>query len=294
LKSPLKSVLLFSLVLIHGVLSAGDPGKAPIDKAPLTPHDLCVDPGGSIGMGFHSDYVYKGYLLGEEAVSASVHYTFDGLSVPVTLGIDYVNVVSGVASNNIVNDDLAVSVEAGLPAFAGIESSLGYTHHFYPEDPNTPFWPSSHGEVGLHLARDFGLAVLKFDLAYNTGLPNAWNGTLPAPPNGDSGAWFWDLGLERSFEVFGQDLVLAGGVAYADNYWGSAPTFQTGGRSSGWNHYYLTASLPIQLNCRTVLTPYLGYVGAPDSWLLDGAPNWNGNSGQSDLLHGGVTLSVSF
>lgn len=282
------------LNVICGVLYAGEPGKAPIDKVLLDPQEVCADLGGLIEFEFHSHYLYKGYLFGEDAVGVAVDYSFEGLGLPLTFGIDYVNILSGATSTNIASDDLALSLEAGLPTFAGIESSLRYTHRFYPEDPNILLWPLSHGEVGFHLARDLGVAVLSLDLAYNAGLPDAWNGTLPSPPNGDSGAWFWDLGLERSFDVLGQDLLLAGGVAYADNYWGSAPALQTGGRSSGWNHYYLTASLPIRLNGRTTLTPYLGYVGSPESWLLDGAPGWNSGSGQSDLLHGGVKLSVSF
>ena len=272
-------------------LQAGDWGKAPVDKIPF---EECVDLGGVIGIGYHSDYIYKGYVFGQDAVSGNVAYTFDGLAIPLTLGVNYTNVVAGNTLTNIVNDDLAVSLEAGLPTVLGIESSLSYTHHFYTEDPNVLLFPSSHGEIGLHLAKDLNIAVLKFDLAYNLGLPNAWNGTIPTVPNSDSGAWFWDLGLEREFDVFGHALVLAGGVAYADNYWGTAPNAQTGGRSSGWNHYYLNASLPIKLNCRTTLTPYIGYVGAPDSWLMDGAPNWFGLAGQSDVLHGGVNLSVSF
>jgi hypothetical protein len=52
----------------------------------------------------------------------------------------------------------------------------------------------------------------------------------------------------------------------------TAPRSEAGGRSSGWNQYYLRASLPIELNCRTVLTPYIGNAGASDSWLVDDAP----------------------
>lgn len=270
---------------------SGDWGKAPVDKTPI---EECVDLGGVIEAGYHSDYLYKGYRFGRDSVSGSVAYTYESLALPLTLGVDYVNVVSGNRITNIVNDDLALSLVAGLPSVAGIEASLSYVHHFYAEDPNTVLWPSSNGEIGLHLAKDLSLAVLKFNLFYNLDLPNAWNGTLPAVPNNDSGAWFWDLGLERSLDVFGEELVLGGGVAYADNYWGAAPAFQSGGRSSGWNHYYLRAAMPIKLNCRTVITPYLGYAGAPDGWLLDGAPYWGGFSGQSDVLHGGVTVSVSF
>lgn len=227
-------------------------------------------------------------------MSGEVFYTFDSLVLPVTIGASYANVVSGNAVTSVVNDDLALSIEAALPSVAGIDASLSYTYHFYPEDPGNILWASSHGEVGLHLSRDLDVAVLKFDLFYNSDLPNAWNVALPTMPNDDRGAWFWDLGLEKSIDVLGHGLVLACGVAYADNYWGTAPNAQTGGRSSGWNHYYLRASLPIQLNCRTILTPYLGYVSAPDSWLLDGAPDWTRASGQSDVFHGGVNLSVSF
>lgn len=284
----------FLIFLASAALSAqaGDWGKTPVGKSPIV--EECVDLGGAVHLGYHSDYLYKGHAFGGDSVSGGVSYTYDGLAVPVTLAVDYVNVVSGNSLLNIVNDELAVSLEAGLPSFAGIDASLSYTYRFYNEDPDTILYASSHGEVGLHLAKDLELAVLKFDLFHNAGLPNAWNGTIPTVPNDDGGAWYWNLGLEREFALFGHGLVLAGGVAYADNYWGTAPNFQNGGRSSGWNHYYLKASLPIQLNCRTVLEPYLGYVGAPDSWLLDGVPNWIGLSGQSDILHGGVVLSVSF
>lgn len=288
----MKIAAAFLLAGLSTALHAGDWGKAPIDKTPI---EECVDLGGNIAVGYHTDYVFKGYVFGQDAVSGHVDYTFDQLSIPLTLGVDYVNVVSGNRFTHIVNDDLAVSLETGLPSFAGIDASLSYTYHFYPEDPRPPLWASSHGEIGLHLAKDLGFAVVKYDLIYNHSLPDAWNGAIPTVPNGDDGAWYWDLGLEKSFVLCeAASLVLGGGVAYADNYWGTAPTFQSGGRSSGWNHYYLTASLPIELNCRTTLTPYISYVGAPDSWLLDGAPNWEGLQGQSDVLHGGVVLSVSF
>lgn len=288
----MKTILTTSLAALFAVTAhAGDWGKVPVGKAPI---EECADLGGTISVGYETDYIYKGYVFGGDAVVGAVGYQFDGLGLPLTISATYANVVSRNGLTNIVNDDLALALGVALPSFAGIDASLSYTYHFYPEDPSGLFWPSSHGEVGLHLSRDLNVAVLKFDLFYNTGLPNAWNSTLPALANSDSGAWFWDLGLEKTIDVLGHDLVLAGGAAYADNYWGTAPNLETGGRSSGWNHYYLRASLPIELNCRTVLTPYIGYVGAPDSWLMDGAPVWGSLSGQSDTLHGGVNLSVSF
>jgi hypothetical protein len=275
--------------------SGGDWGKVPVsDKTPVAPIEECVDLGASIEIGYHTNYIFKGYEFGDDTVIADVRYTYDGLGLPLSFGIRHANMTRGNAFVNIVNDETALSSVLGLPTVAGINSSLSYTYRFYTEDPSIALYPSSHGEFGLHLRRDVNVALLKFDLFYNPSLPNAWNGTLAALPTNDRGAWFWDLGAEREFDVMGQSLVLEGGVAYADNYWGTAPNFQTGGRSSGWNHYYLRASVPIQLNCRAELTPYVGYVGAPDSWLLDGAPEWASLQGKSDILHGGVNLKVSF
>ncbi|MCB1205055.1 MAG: hypothetical protein KDN18_12420 [Verrucomicrobiae bacterium] len=283
-------LLVFSCASIAAM--GGDWGKAPVDKVPYI--EECQDLGAEVGVGYHSDYIYKGYLFGGDTVSTRVGYTFEGLSTRIHLGIAYANVVSENTFPNVANDDLALSVRGDLPSVAGIDAALSFTYHSYPEAPDHIFWPSGHGEVGLHLSKDLSLAILKFDLAYNTNLPNAWNGTLPTLGNQESGAWYWDLGAERQFSVQGLDLILSGGVAYADNYWGLAPGAQSGGRSSGWNHYYLKASLPVSLNCRTTIEPYIGYCGAPDGWLMDGAPDWANRQAQSDILHGGVNLSVSF
>jgi hypothetical protein len=284
--------LALSLLAPSFSVQAGEWGKAPVDKVPFV--EECVDLGATVDLAYSSDYLYKGYLFGGDTVAGSVGYSFEGLSTRIHLAIGYANVVTENTFANVANDDLSLSARADLPSFAGIEAAVSYTYHAYPEGPDTVLWPSGHSELGLHLSRDLSLAVLKFDLAYNLALPNGWNGTIPTLANQESGAWFWDLGLERQFEVMGQGIVLSGGVAYADNYWGLAPTAQSGGRSSGWNHYYLRASAPVELNCRTTLTPYIGYIGAPDSWLMDGAPDWANRQAQSDVLHGGVNLSVSF
>lgn len=293
----MKSLILISTLSVL-VLSAqsGDAVRSPLGKSPIgkAPVEECLDLGASIFTGYDSSYLYKGYLLGQDAVTGGVNYHFDGLALPLTASMQYTNVAAGGFLSNATNDDLSFGLRAGLPSFAGIDAAISYIYHFYSEDPATRLYPSSQGEVGLHLSRDFQLAVLKFDLFYNNSLPNAWNGMIPGGANNDNGAWYWDLGLEREFDVFGHGLILAGGVTYADNYWGRGPNFRNAGRSSGWSSYYLRASLPIALNCRTTLTPFVGFVGAPDTWLMDGMPNWLGLSGQSDILHGGVNLNVAF
>jgi hypothetical protein len=95
--------------------------------------------------------------------------------------------------------------------------------------------------------------------------------------------WYHEVGAEKTFSLTDSiGLRLSAGVAYTDGYWGP----------SGWNHYYARVALPVTLNCRTTLTPYIGYLGAPDTWVVDGA--FGADSPQSDILHGGVALSVTF
>lgn len=270
---------------------AGDWGKQVVPKDVI---EECLDLGGLVEVGYQTHYFHKGLIAGGDTVQGQLRYTFEDLALPLTFGVRYANIISPTTFANLFNDELALSGRVSLPSFAGILADLSYTHYFYPEDPKTPLWPSSHGEIGLHLSRDLDWFVLRFDLFRNFGLPNAWNGTIPTLANQENGAWFWDLGVDRRFEILGQGLVLGAGVAFADNYWGAAPATQTGGRSSGWNHYYLNAALPIELNCRATLTPYIGYVGAPDTWLLNGMPDWAFRPMRSDHLFGGVNLSVSF
>lgn len=280
------------LSTLAGSAEAGDWGKAPVPKEVI---EECVDLGGSIDIGYHTDYLFKGLLVGGDTATMDVVYQIDGLALPVSVGVGYANIISPNEFSNVYSDELAVSGKVDLPAVAGIEAALSYTHRFYPEDPNTAVWPSSHGEAGLHLLKKFQNFAVSFNLYHNFNLPNGWNGTIPTLGNQESGAWYWDLGLQREFPINDSaSLVLAGGVAYADNYWGTSPNNQTGGRSSGWNHYYLRAALPVDLNCRTTITPYVGYMGAPEGWLIDGAPDFAFRPAQSDLLHGGLNLKVSF
>jgi hypothetical protein len=286
------SILLAAFLAFAPHAHSGDWGKAPLPKEAI---EECLDLGGVLDVGYQSHYFHKGLLVGGDTVQGQLSYSYDRLALPLTFGVRYANIVAPNTFANVFEDELAVSARVGLPTVAGIESALSYTHFFYPESPNTPLWPSSHGEIGLHLAKDLEWFVLRFNLFHNFGLPNAWNGTIPTLNNGESGAWYWDFGADRRFDLCDRAaLVIGAGVAFADNYWGTAPDGQTGGRSSGWNHYYVNASLPIELNCRTILTPYIGFVGTPDTWLMDGAPDWANRATQSDQLFGGLNLSVSF
>ncbi len=273
-----KAILVATIGAMTLGVNAGDwGGKHPVSKNVI---EECVDLGGEVSVGYMSDYIFYGVKFAGDSVWADVNYTFDGLAAPITVGALYLN---GINEDGIGGafDELDLYVSAALGTFAGFDVSLGYTHYIFPEARGNLGATSGagYGEIGLDIRRSLGFVDVLFESNYGMG--------------GASNGWYHQFGLEKSFGLTDSiSLVLGTGVGYSDNYFNpAAPNFFTP-RDSGWNHYYVTASLPIELNCRTTLTPYIGYVGGPDSWIVDGI-NVTGTP-QSDLLHGGVTLSVSF
>ncbi len=285
----MKNLLLLSIIFaLPGGVRAGDWGKAPVmDKAPV---EECLDLGGTIGVGYHTNYIFRGIRLAGDTVSANVNYTFDGLLIPTSFGINYFNGITndiasatGFASAGF--DQLALTARAALGTYAGFDLGLGYTHYLYPEFRSNvaappPFKSVGFGELGFQLRRSLGFADLVGETNYAFG----------SPTRGAFGGWYHQIGLERNFGLTDHvGLTLGAGLAYSDHY--LEPVAAR--RGSGWNHYYLMAELPVQLNCRTVLTPYIGYIGAPQTWIAHGAiGTWPET--QSDIIHGGVKLSVSF
>lgn len=271
-----KTILVATIGALTLGVNAGDWGKAPVGKAPI---EECVDLGGTIGAGYMTDYIFKGVRFAGDSAWTDVNYTFDGLAVPITVGAWYLN---GINEDGLggAYDQLDLTVSAALGTFAGIDTSLGYTHFIFPEARgNLPGGTTSgYGELGLNLKKSLGFVDVLFESNYAMG--------------GFANGWYHQLGVEKSFGLTDSiSLVLGAGVGYSDNYFSALTA-----NDSDWNHYYVTASLPIQLNCRTTLTPYIGYNGnggAAGSWVTSGV-NPTGVDPQGDILHGGVSLSVSF
>lgn len=271
-----KAILVATIGAMTLGVNAGDWGKAPVDKTPIVE---CVDIGGEISTGYMSDYIFYGVRFAGDSAWVDVNYTFDNLAVPITVGAWYLNGIndgggSGPLGFGAGYDELDLYVSAALGTFAGFDVALGYTHYVFPEFRSNVLPIGGYGEFGLDVTRSLGFV----DVAFQTNYAMGGGGFAPS-------GWYHQLGLEKSFGLTDNiSLVLGAGVGYSDGYFGG----------SGWNHYYATASLPIVLNCRTTLTPYIGYVGAPDTWIADGIVTTAVGTPQSDILHGGVTLSVSF
>lgn len=270
--------LLSLLSLLSGITiaDAGDWGKAPLPAKEVI--EECLDLGGEISAGYVTDYFFKGARFAGDSAWTQVTYTADALGIPVTLGTWYLNGIDdasgpafGVGGGY---DELRLLATADLGTFAGINVDLGYTHYTFPEFRSNVLPVGGYGEVGLDLSRSFGFV----DVLYSNDYALGGGGNAPS-------GWFHQFGLEKPFVITDAiSLVIGGGIAYSDGYFGS----------SDWNHYYATVSLPIQLNCRTTLTPYLGYTGATDGMVMDGITFGSVGTPQSDILHGGVAVSINF
>ncbi len=280
-----KAILVATIGALTLSVNAGEWGKNP--KAPKVPIEECVDLGAEISVSYLTDYFFNGYKFGEDAVATEVKYTYDGLAVPLTFGVFYLNATNDSFPFGGAYDELNLYVSAKLGTFAGFDVDLSYTHYMFPEMRGSVGILDGYGEVGLNARRSLGFAdlLLESNVAFGNGF-------------GSPDGWYHQAALEKAYSLTDNiGLVLTAGVAYSDGY--HAPSVFSGNRGSGWNHYFLTAAFPIQLNCRATLTPYVGYVGTPDTWVVDGA--FNGGpfipfnpQFQNGQVHGGVTLSVSF
>jgi hypothetical protein len=256
---------------------AGDWGKTPVqDKSPI---EECIDLGGTITVGYETDYLFYGARFAGDSVWTDVNYSFEDFAVPINVGVWYLNGLNGPSNY----DELDLYASATLGTFAGFDIDVKYGHFFFIESE-----AGSYGEVGLDLTRSLGFvdfyAEAIYSLAAGRGMPG---GEGPA-------GWYYQTGVEKTIELFGAvGLVLNTGIAYSDNYFANQLAGVAAPNQCGWNHYFASASLPIELNCRTILTPYIGYNGAPDTWVADGIDG-TGNGPQSDILHGGVNVAVSF
>jgi hypothetical protein len=268
-------IQLFALVLLAGPASlfAGDWGKASVGKAPI---EESPDFGASLSTGYVTDYIFKGVRFSRDSVWMEVEYALEGLPVPVSVGTSYLNGINGSAVG-AAYDELNAFAKADLGTVAGYALDLAYDYFVFPEFRSNIAPVGSYSEMTLGVDRQFAGIDFRYSLAYGFG-----DGITPTNGTSPRG-WFHDLGASKAFGLTDDlSLMLGAGVAYSDGFW----------YSTGWNHYYATASLPIRLNSHTTLTPYVGYSGAPDTWVADGLIG--ANDAQSDILHGGVTLSVSF
>ena len=158
-------------------------------------------------------------------------------------------------TDGVLDDELDVYASVALPEVAGFEHSLTMTGYFFPDSGGDPTY-----ELGYGIGRSLG--------------PVDWNAT--ARYDFEVEGWYLETGLSKGIAISdNMELVLSSGISYQVDY------FRNGG---DFNHVYVMAALPIALTSDVTLEPYVAGLFALDA--ID--------SFQDDLVHGGVSLSVSF
>lgn len=257
--------------------------------------ECCPDIGGSVSVGYDTDYVWRGVRFARDSVWADVNYTFENLPFSPNIGVWHLSSLgSGGVGSDAYGDETNVYAGISGPSILGFDTSLGYTGVFFPttRGPGGPGGDSS-SRITIGASRDLFWGI-GFGYAgnYDFGATNAGAPALSS--------WFHEFSLSKSFAI--TDCIaldLGAEVAYNDGYWSGyglatpGPGF-AGGLGSGWNHYKVSAALPITLNCRTTLTPYVAYNGTPDAWIADGLNGGVGLANENDVFFGGVSLGVNF
>ena len=278
------TTLTTGILFLHGA-AAGTQWQAPApDKCPI---EDCPDVGGNISVGYDSAYIWKGIRWARDSVWGDVNYTFSDLPFSPNIGVWHLSSLGsgGPFGNDAYGDEFNAYASISLPSVLGFDRSLGYTWYTFPAagvNVDSLSVPSFSLSRELLWGIEFG-----YTAEYFTGQSFISD-------------WFHTFGVSKAFELTDRvGLELSGEVGYTDDIWAGAQI--TPGRGSGWNHYGLRAGLPIALNCRATLTPYVAYNGSPDGWRADhlhgignlgGGPNQGANA--NDVFSGGVSIGVDF
>jgi hypothetical protein len=309
----MKIKLLLGAIIAAASLSGANAGSycPPAKDCAKCPVDCCEELQGNVGVSYMSDYIFRGVRYSRDAVGLNASYRFDNCVAPVTIGVNH---ISSLGSNTVSElnayapgangDQTDVFVAVGLPSICGFDFGLRYDHYMYPNAriANNAVLGDSHGALGLTVSREvFCGLVLAFNSTHDFNQPSAgtWNqfGTVPST---DNGAWIHTASVSKSFCITDCiSLNLTGGVLYTDNLWNNNGANHTAGnvRSSGWNSYYVEASLPISIGKCATLSPYVAYNGTPDGWVADGVQGLGelgGDPNANDVFNGGIRLNVGF
>ena len=158
-------------------------------------------------------------------------------------------------SNPSDYDELDVYAGYALPSFAGIDASLNFIAYFFPE----PDFDATY-ELNLGLSYDAGFVDVVGLVAYDFVIEG----------------WYFMAGVSKGFAISDDiEIVLSATIGGQNDYWSS---------QNFWNDVQVRASLPIALTDTATLEPYIGGLFALDAT----------DSFQDNIVHGGVSLSVSF
>ena len=241
----MKKTIAYGIAGVFAVMTANAGDKEVIEEEVVVVEEPL---GGTISMGYMTDYIFYGVDFGGNAVWTGVDYAI--ANTPLSVGVWYINPTDG-----LLDDELDVYASLATGTYAGIETSLTMTGYFFPDSGGDATY-----ELGLGLGGSLGIVD--------------WSGTVRY--DFEVEGWYMEAGISKGFPLTDiMEVVVSGGISYSVDYWGTGSDF---------NHTYVMASLPIALRSNVTLEPYIAGL-----WGLDAIDDF-----QDDIVHGGVSLSVSF
>lgn len=254
-----KLSLLTVLGLTVGTLPvlAGPAAKAPAPVAPPVETPL----GLTLGVGYDSDYVFRGLETTKNLVRASLDYTHP-LSDVFSLNLNAWygsgagdQTVAWAGGGSYEELDLSASLLAKVGSF-----TVGVKYTRFDYFGNASDFVEDVNEVGIVL----GTSVAGFDLGFYGAYDDATEG------------YYFEYTVSRKIQITDSISLVPGVlVSHTSDYYDV----------DGGNNVLLSLSLPIKLTKTATLTPYIAGNLPFDS--LE-------QTGESSRVFGGVSLSVSF
>jgi hypothetical protein len=239
----------------------------------ITPPAADNDLGGTLSVGYDSDYYFRGLSLGEDWVSANL-----GFGVTLTEGLKLDLGAYYGSSFDSVDDYDRLVLSAGLTKdFGVVDASLGY--RFY-----------SHNGLGGQLFDDTNEIYVGVGAALGP-----INVALSGNYDVEDDSFYFDLGVNSEIKVTEWlSFVPGANIGYGVDY-----NYQTGNLIDDLNSSFgtdfsvadgftaVTVSLaaPIKLSSRFTIVPYIA--GRLPVDALD-------DLGEDNEVYGGVSLSVKF
>ena len=270
-------------------------GTSPAPKNPVAPAPENDDLGITASLGYDTNYIWRGLNYGQNWVRSAVEGSIlliggaseDGAG---TTSLDW-NAQFGTFAGdqdhltpNLGVDDLGISFQrlqlgaAVAHDFGPATVSLGYTY-YRNMGTFTRVLTNDGGEINLGLATSLG----PIDIASSANYDHVNN------------SWYFDVNASTTIAITDSiSLVPFANVGYGHNL-----NWQFAGPSNitGWTAITTGIQLPIKLNSRATLTPYLaGNLPLGTTANLGGSARDAGapDTAFKSVLFGGVTLSVRF
>ncbi len=254
-------------------------GTAPAPKNPQPVQPAVNDDLGiTAGLGYHTNYVWRGLNMGQHWVDGSL-----GGAIPLVEGtrlawdVNYGSLASdqstfgGPANASFQRLQLGAALQHDL---GPVTASLGYRYFRNMGTLNTLGGIRDGNEFSFGLATALGPINLATSANYD--ISNA--------------SWYFDIDANTNIAITDSiSLVPFVNVGYGKNF--NWQFTRSEANFTGWTAVTAGFRVPVKLNSRATLTPYIA-VNAPLG-QLDNSPVMPANTTQP-VVFGGVNLSVRF